>query len=55
MNRDDILVLENLIEKSEELSKEMEKAYNEEDLDKFKKLKKDFLDVQKIFSKKLKK
>ena len=55
MDKKDISILETLAERLEKLSKDMEKAYNEEKVEKFKKLKKEFLDTQKKFSRKLKK
>lgn len=54
MDKKDIAVLETLTEKLEDLGKRMEKAYNEEKIEEFKKLKKEFLETQGKFSKKLK-
>jgi len=54
MNKEEISILETLAERLEDLSKKMEKAYNEERIEKFKKLKKEFLETQKKFSNKIK-
>lgn len=54
MDKKEISILETLAEKLGELSKKMEEAYNKENVEKFKKLKKEFLETQKNFSKKLK-
>ena len=55
MNKKDISILETFAERLEKLSKDMERAYNEEKTEKFKRIKKEFLETQKNFSRKLKK
>jgi len=54
MDKKDIPVLINLTKRMELLSKEMEESYKNEEFDKFQKSKKEFLDIQKKFSKKIK-